>query len=74
MPPHDEELTSAMRVMKQEILDAVAGVAGSVAFLRTDVERIDVTTRETERKVQYLCDNLLGDVDRAELKRVGGKR
>jgi hypothetical protein len=55
-----EGLQAEMRAMKLEILNAVKA---STAELRKEL-------REIDQKVQYLCDHLLGEQDRRELKRI----
>ena len=81
-------LQTELQTMKQELLDSIVDVRKYVERVenrleRVDerverveqhVERIDTRTQETDRKVQYLCDHLLGDLDRAELRRAGGQR
>jgi hypothetical protein len=60
-----------LQAVKREILAAVAELGTE---LRADIARIDATTSETAQKVQYLCDHLLGDSDKKELRRAAGGR
>ena len=57
-------LRTEVQSMRQEILNAVAE-------LRTEF-RNDLS--EVNRKLQYLCDHLLGEADQKELKRAGSRR
>jgi len=67
-------LQAELHTMKQELLDAVAGVAGSVVGLRKDFERIEAALREVDRKVQYMSDELLGRDDHAVLRRAAASK
>jgi hypothetical protein len=64
-------LQAELSAMKQELLSAVAGVAGSVAELQAEF-RSEIAS--LDKKIQYLCDHLLGDADKKELRRAVGGR